>query len=88
MNTTLTIILVLLMKKKLTINKLSRVARIQMLVTGFAFILFLFAIILYLVNNPLDNNSYIYTICIIICSLVWIYSFYRNYHREKFFNKK
>lgn len=70
---------------KLKIRKLDKLSRIQLLVTGSAFILFLIFIITYITFNPLNENSYIYTVCIIIVGLVWIYSFYRNLNRHKFY---
>ena len=72
------------MKRKFRVEKMDRISRMQMIVTGFAFILFLVILICFLVQNPLDENSYIIIACIVICSLVWIYSFYRNYHRDKY----
>jgi len=70
------------------VTKFDKISRIQLLVTGLAFILFLILIISYIIFNPLNKNSYIYTICIIIVSFVWIYSFYRNYNRDKYYPKK
>jgi len=70
------------------VTKFDKISRIQLLVTGLAFILFLILIISYIIFNPLNENSYIYTICIIIVSFVWIYSFYRNYNRDKYYPKK
>ena len=73
------------MKKTYPIRKLDKISKIQMVVTGLAFILFLILIIYYLIRNPLNKYSYMYIACIIICSLVWVYAFYRNYNRDKYF---
>lgn len=76
------------MKKILPINKLDRVSRIQMLVTGLAFILFMILILLFILFNSHIKNNNIYMLCILITFLVWLYSFIRNYNRDKYFEKK
>ena len=73
------------MKKKYKFGKTDGITRLQMIVTGFAFILFLLGIIVFISSNPLNQHSYIYTFSIIICGLLWVYAFYRNYNRDKYF---
>lgn len=58
------------------IPKMDKITRIQMLVTGFAFIILLILINYFIIHYPLNDNAF-YTVCIIIVSLVWIYSFYK-----------